>query len=122
MADVDFESPSDGTTTPILTREEPLLSTSSLSSTPRPRVKCTRKMLDKSVSEESSNSMRTIGQILEKLASQEENNDAIHTSCKNIEHRMQKLPPHLLPYFQHKVDNCLFKYSVDQSLASETCL
>ncbi|XP_042265106.1 uncharacterized protein LOC121895750 [Thunnus maccoyii] len=106
--------------TPTLTREEPLPSTSSLSSTPRPQVKCSRKMMDKSVSEESSNLMHTIGQTLGRLTSQEENNDAIHTYCKNTEHRMRKLPPHLLQYFQHEVDNCLFKYLVDQSLASET--
>lgn len=79
-----------------------------------------RKMLDESTSEESSQLMRTIGQTLEKLASQDESNDAIHAYCKNIERRMRKLPPHLLPYFQHDVDNCQFKYSVDQNLASET--
>ncbi|KAL7390745.1 hypothetical protein ABVT39_026862 [Epinephelus coioides] len=105
---------------PTPTREDPLPSTSSQSSTLKPQVKRSRKMLDESVSKDSSHLMRTIGQTLEKLASQEESNDAIHAYCKNIEHRMRNLPPHLLPYFQHDVDNCLFKYSVDQNLASET--
>ncbi|XP_067250063.1 uncharacterized protein [Chanodichthys erythropterus] len=76
-----------------------------------------RKMQDESSSEESTNLMRTIGKTLEKLASQENTNDAISAYCKNLEHRMRNLPPHLLPHFQHEVDNCIFKYSVGHNHA-----
>ncbi|XP_051556856.1 uncharacterized protein LOC127442699 [Myxocyprinus asiaticus] len=100
-------------------REEPLPSTFIQSTTPRPQGKCSRKMLDESSSEESTNLMRPIGKTLEKLASQENTNDAISAYCKNLEHRMRKLHPHLLPHFQHEVDNCIFKYSVGQNHALE---
>ncbi|XP_051569248.1 transcriptional regulator ATRX homolog isoform X1 [Myxocyprinus asiaticus] len=100
-------------------REEPLPSTFGQSNTPRPQGKHSRKMLDKSSSEEFTNLMHTIGKTLEKLASQENTNDAISAYCKNLEHRMRKLPPHLLPQFQHEVDNCIFKYSVGQNHALE---
>ncbi|XDV22961.1 hypothetical protein PO909_027702 [Leuciscus waleckii] len=69
--------------------------------TPKPPGK-RRKMQDESSSEESTYLMRTIGKTLEKLAS----------FCKNLEHRMRNLPPHVLPHFQHEVDDCICKYSV----------
>lgn len=92
-------------------REEPLPRTSSQSNTETPRVKRSRQMMDECASEESTDLMHTIGKTLERLASQEAHSDDISAYCKNIEHRMRKLPPHLLPHFQHEVDNCLFKYS-----------
>ncbi|XP_056324934.1 uncharacterized protein LOC130238073 [Danio aesculapii] len=84
-------------------------------STSRHRLKRSRKTLDDSSSEESSNLMRTIGKTLEKLASQESQNDAISAYCRSLEHRMRSLPPNLLPHFQHEVDNCIFKYLVGES-------
>lgn len=89
-------------------RKDPLQSTYIK---PRPQGK-RRKMQDESSSDESTNLMRTIGKTLEKLASQENTNDAISAYCKNLEHRMRNLPPHVLPHFQHEVDNYIFKYSV----------
>ncbi|ROL43695.1 hypothetical protein DPX16_21856 [Anabarilius grahami] len=70
-----------------------------------------RKMQDESSSEESTN-------LMSLLASQENTNDAISAYCKNLENRMRNLPPHLLPHFQHDVDNCIFKYSVGHNHAS----
>ncbi|XP_026113223.1 uncharacterized protein LOC113091810 [Carassius auratus] len=69
--------------------------------TPKPPGK-RRKMQDESSSEESTYLMRTIGKTLEKFSA----------FCKNLEHRMRSLPPHVLPHFQHEVDDCIFKYSV----------
>lgn len=60
--------------------------------------------------------MRNIGKTLEKLASREDQEDVISTYCKYFEQRMRILPSHVLPHFLHEVENCLFKYSVDQSL------
>ncbi|KAK7149243.1 hypothetical protein R3I94_008764 [Phoxinus phoxinus] len=92
--------------------DDPLQSTFSRASTPRPRKKRSRRSLDDSASDESSKWLCTIGKILKRIAHQEDHNDAIAAYCKSFEHRMRSLPPHLLPHFQHEVDNCLFKYSV----------
>ncbi|KAF7708774.1 uncharacterized protein LOC124385086 [Silurus meridionalis] len=92
--------------------DDPLQRTFSQASNQRPRKKRSRQSLNNSANDESSNLLRTIGRTLEKLAHQEEHNDAIAAYCKNFEHRMRTLPPHLLPHFQHEVDNCLYKYSV----------
>lgn len=64
---------------------------------------------------ESAKLMRDIGKSLEKLASREAQGDVISTYCRYLEHRLRSLPPHLLPHLLHEVENCLFKYSVDQS-------
>jgi len=61
--------------------------------------------------------MRVIGETLEGLASREKHNDGIAAYCRNIEHRMRKLPPRSLPHFQHEVDTCLFKYSVSPNFS-----
>ncbi|XP_067284019.1 uncharacterized protein [Pseudorasbora parva] len=76
-----------------------------------------RKVQDESSTEESANLMRIIGKSLEKLASNENTSDAISAYCKNVEHRMRTLPPHVLPHFQHEVDTCIFKYSVGHNHA-----
>ncbi|XP_052409727.1 transcription factor Adf-1-like [Carassius gibelio] len=86
--------------------------------TPKPPGK-RRKMQDESFSKESTYLMRTIGKTLEKLASQENTNDAISAFCKNLEHRMRSLPAHVLPHFQHEVDDCIFKYSVGHNHSLE---
>ena len=75
-------------------------------------MKRSRKTLDES-SSESTSLMRSIGKTLEKIL-QDDRDDAISAYCKNIEHRMRQLPPHVLPFFQHEVDNCLFKYLVER--------
>jgi len=64
--------------------------------------------------------MRVLCKTLKSLAPRDnhhhdDDDGGIAAYCKNIEHRMRKLPPHLLPHFQHEVDTILFKYSVDQS-------
>ncbi|XP_061575399.1 uncharacterized protein C19orf47 homolog isoform X4 [Cololabis saira] len=87
-------------------------STQPSTSTLRPRAKRSRKALDES-SSESTSLMHSIGNTLERML-QDDHDDAISAYCKNIEHKMRQLPPHVLPYFQHEVDNCLFKYLVDQ--------
>ncbi|KAM6965859.1 uncharacterized protein LKV04_018355 [Tautogolabrus adspersus] len=97
------------------------LSSTSRSAAPRPPAKRSRRTLckpakeessDESASEESSHLLlRTIRTTLECLNSEKEVDD-IAVYCKMVESRMRKLPPHLLPYFQNEVDNCLFKYSV----------
>lgn len=92
--------------------DDPLRNSFSRASAPRPRKKRSRRSLDDSASDESSQLLCAIGKILERLAHQEDHNDAIAAYCKYFEHRMRSLPPHLLPHFQHEVDNCLFKYSV----------
>lgn len=102
-------------------RKEPLQSTYIKPNTPRPNGK-RRKMQDESSSEESTYLIRTIGKTLEKLASQENTNDAISAYCKNLEHRMQNLPPHVLPHFQHEVDNRIFKYSVGHNHALDASI
>lgn len=65
---------------------------------------------------ESAKLMRGIGKALEKLVSREGQSDVTSTYCRYFEHRMRALPLHVLPHFLHEVENCLFKYSVDQSL------
>lgn len=74
-----------------------------------------REAADQSAAE-STKLMRSIGNTLEKLASREGQGDVISTYCRYFEHRMRILPLHVLPHFLHEVENCLFKYSVDQSL------
>ncbi|XP_020509335.1 uncharacterized protein [Labrus bergylta] len=104
-------------------QSKPLTSTSR-SAPSRPRAKRSRRMPYESASEESSDEsaseasskilLRTIRKTLECLDSKKEP-DEIAIYCKMVESRMRKLPPHVLPYFQHEVDNSLFKYSVEQS-------
>lgn len=93
-------------------KEEPQRHAFTQSSPPRPRVKRSRKAAEESVSEESTNLLRTIGKTLESFASQEDRDDQISAYCKSMEHRMRALPAHLLPHFMHDVDNNLFKYQV----------
>ncbi|KAK1900693.1 Peptide deformylase [Dissostichus eleginoides] len=95
-------------------------STLSHLSTPRPRVKRSRKMLDESASEASETSMRTIGRTLEHLTSKGEHNDDIAAYSKTFEHRLRQLPRNLLPHFLHEVDNSFFKYLTDKTLENET--
>lgn len=76
--------------------------------------------LSAGVDTESAHMLRVICKTLESLAPREGHrhhyrDDGIAAYCKNIEHRMRKLPPRLLPHFQHEVDTILFKYSVDPS-------
>ncbi|KAL3044878.1 hypothetical protein OYC64_013200 [Pagothenia borchgrevinki] len=97
--------------------EEP--STFSHSSTPRPRVKRSREMLDESTSEASETLMRKIGRTLEHLTSKGEHNDYIAAYSKAFEHRLRQLPRHLLPHFLHEVDNSFFKYLTDKTLENE---
>lgn len=59
--------------------------------------------------------MRSIGKSLEQLESQDGHGDVISTYCRYFEHRIRILPLHVLPHFLHEVENCLFKYSLDQS-------
>ncbi|KAM6974368.1 zinc finger MYM-type protein 4-like [Tautogolabrus adspersus] len=94
-------------------RSEPLSSTTR-SATSRPPAKRSRRMLNKSVSEESANLLRTIRKALEGLASEKDPDD-IALYCKNFENRLRKLPPHVLPHLQREVESCLFKYLADQS-------
>ncbi|XP_060915069.1 uncharacterized protein wu:fb74b10 [Labrus mixtus] len=94
-------------------RPEPL-PTTSRSVTPRPRATRSRRMLDESASEESAYLLRTIRKSLEGLASEKDTDD-IAMYCKNLEKRLRKLPPHVRPYLQHEVDNCLSKYLAYQS-------
>ncbi|XP_065125347.2 uncharacterized protein [Paramisgurnus dabryanus] len=102
-------------------KEEPVPCTFSQPSTPRPRMKRRRKMLDASTNEKSANLLHNISKILERLAPQEEcSDDVISTYCKSIEHRMRKLPPHLLPHFMHEVDNSIFRYQVLLSSSEHT--
>lgn len=96
-------------------RAEPLQSTPKQPSTLRRGMKRSRELLDESATE-STKLMRNIGKTLEKLASREDQGDVISTYCKYFEQRMRILPSHVLPHFLHEVENCLFKYSVDQSL------
>lgn len=65
---------------------------------------------------ESTKLMRSMGKTLERLASRDGRSDVISTYCRYLEHRLRILPLHVLPHFLHEVENCLFKYSVDQSL------
>ncbi|CAG11942.1 unnamed protein product [Tetraodon nigroviridis] len=65
---------------------------------------------------ESTKLMRSIGKTLEKLTPREGQGDVISTYCRYFEQRMRILPLHALPHFLHEVENCLFKYSVEQSL------
>ncbi len=99
--------------------EESTLREERLPSPPKPQAKRSRKTPDDSTSEEAENLMRAISKTLESLASQEQQ-DEISVYCKSVELRMRKLPFHLLPHFQHDVDNCLFKYMVGHSLEGKT--
>ncbi|XP_034086771.1 uncharacterized protein LOC117555860 [Gymnodraco acuticeps] len=94
-------------------------STFSHSSTPRPRVKRSRKMLDESTSEASETLMRKIGKTLEHLTSNGEHNDYIAAYSKTFEHRLRQLPRSLLPHFLHEVDNSFFKYLTDKTMENE---
>lgn len=96
-------------------RAEPSPSSPKRSSALKRGMKRSREMLDESTGE-STKLMRSIGKTLEKLASQGDQGDIISTYCRYFEHRMRILPLHVLPHFLHEVENCLFKFSVDQSL------
>lgn len=87
--------------------EEPLPMISSQSSPPRPQVKRHRNTSD---TDEEPTTLLHTGKTLKTLTSREDCNDAISAYCKDIEHKMRKLPPHLLPQFQQEVDNCISKY------------
>lgn len=88
-------------------------------STSTPPAKRSRKTPDEPADEESNHLMRAISKTLDSLASREKP-DEISAYCKSIELRMRKLPPHVLPHFQHEVDNCLFKYLTSRSLRVKT--
>ncbi|KAF3834696.1 hypothetical protein F7725_027254 [Dissostichus mawsoni] len=86
-------------------------STLSHLSTPRSRLKRSRKMLDESASEASETLMRTMGRTLEHLTSKGEHNDDIAAYSKTFEHRLRQVPRDRLPHFLHEVDNSFFNMS-----------
>lgn len=94
---------------------EASLSSPKLSGALKRGTKRSREAPDESANE-SAKLMRNIGKSLEKLASGEARGDVISTYCRYFEQRMRTLPAHVLPHFLHEVENCLFKYSVDQSV------
>ncbi|XP_030263001.1 transcription factor Adf-1-like [Sparus aurata] len=108
-APIEESSISDPEYTPTPIREEPWPSTSRES---RPPAKRSKKQPEESSSEESKNLLRVISKTLETLASKDDNNDDISAYCKNLERKMRKLPPHILPHFQHEVDTCLYRYLI----------
>lgn len=93
---------------------EASLSSQRLPGAPKRGAKRGREAPDEPANE-SARLMRDIGKSLEKLASREAQGDVISTYCRYLEHRLRILPAHVLPHFLHEVENCLFKYSVDQS-------
>ncbi|XP_044037014.1 uncharacterized protein LOC122868788 [Siniperca chuatsi] len=95
--------------TPRLLREEPWPSTSRES---RPLAKRSKKQLEESTSEESTNLLRVISKTLETLATRDDRNDDVSAYCKNLESKMRKLPQHILPHFQHEVDTLLYRYLI----------
>ncbi|TNN02546.1 hypothetical protein fugu_010033 [Takifugu bimaculatus] len=104
-----------GEPTPTHVPAEASLSSPRRSSALKRGTKRGREALDESANE-SAKLMRNIGKSLETLASREAQGDVISTYCRYFEHRMRILPAHVLPHFLHEVENCLFKYSVDQSV------
>lgn len=105
-----------GEPTPTHLHAEASLTPPKRSGAPRRGTKRSREAPDESANE-SAKLMRNIGKSLEKLASREAQGDVVSTYCRYFEHRMRILPAHVLPHFLHEVENCLFKYSVDQSVA-----
>ncbi|KAL1005015.1 hypothetical protein UPYG_G00053440 [Umbra pygmaea] len=82
------------------------------SSTQRPRGKRSRKTLDVSANEDSTDLTHTLTKTLETLASKR-THDEIANFCKNLETRMRKLSVSRLPYVMNEIENCLFRHVLE---------